>query len=624
MRCLLLLSTLLFLSSCKTSANRSKLDSAYWMQEEKVTLIHFEDDTFTVRTCPKTSELTESLKVRKDMAEAKKLCNSLKTTVPPASLVNAITEEIMGPAPAEIVSIKGVRLAKLAGEIARLKQNISSHEETLSSLSEDEKELIAGDSVAELKTLKSQVFAMDNERSLLDRFKNDVEMLKSIDVTTTLALQSKVATVAAEQAKIFVEMLADIRIYNLVPDRDTILISALEKFKPTCVGGMASGESRTVTEGTERRKIQCKANGVVEIQTVGCGMPGYELMKKDGATSYCAFTGKDVQLSEMVATHDGICGISPQGTVTCWGKVGQFPMTIDGSFASDIGTDTQTNVIRNLGSSTNQLCSFGQNGKVRRCWPSAISPSGDHSYQSVQGGETHMCGITSTGTVNCWGDNTFKQLSVPSDLGKVKQLSSMENVSCAVQESGMVKCWGEPMNRAFNPQDIPGAIQPALSVSVGSTHACGLAANKAVVCWGEAKPARAVPTDLTPSRAVTAGRYETCAISESGDLRCWGKGPTEQNYKIGPALKDVKSLYLSRWGANFCATYGTARNVSCWGSQVFDQAYSIGAPADLTQVKAIDITTSGYACALRDNGEVRCWGNTLGIPAAPGKLETRQ
>jgi alpha-tubulin suppressor-like RCC1 family protein len=613
----------LSLASCKSSGNRSKLESAFWLQEEKVTLIAFQNDTFIVSNCQASPELTEALKVRKSMDEAMRLCSDLTRAVAPASLVSAITEDIVGPAPAEIVSIKGERLKRLAAEIARLKQSIEAHEETLSSMSEEEKELVAAETVGELKSLKAEVYAMDNERLLLDRYKNDAEMLKSVDVSTTLALQSKIATAAAEQAKIFTEMLADIRIYPLVPDRDLILIAALDKFKPACVGGMASGEVQTLTEGPEKRKIQCKANGKIEVQTVGCALPGYELVRREGATASCAFTGKDVRLSEMVATHDGMCGISPQGSVTCWGKIGQFPMTIDGNFASDIGADTETSVIRNLASSTHQLCAFGQNGKPRRCWPSAPAPQSEGSVQSIEGGEAHMCAITADKTVSCWGENTFKQLAVPSDLGKVKQLSTMENVNCAVQESGLVKCWGEAMNETFDPQDIPSAIQPALSVSVGSTHACGLASNRAVICWGEAKPARAVPVDLGPSRAVTAGRHETCAISDAGDLRCWGKGPSEQGYKPGPALKDVKSIFVSRWGANFCATHGAQRSVSCWGSQFFDQAYSIEAPADLSLVKSIDITTSGYACALRDSGEVRCWGNTVGIPAAPGKLETR-
>lgn len=232
-----------------------------------------------------------------------------------------------------------------------------------------------------------------------------------------------------------------------------------------------------------------------------------------------------------------------------------------------------------------------------------------------------MCGITSNQDVKCWGQNDFHQLESPAGLRGAKQISTLENVSCVVTEEGKLQCWGEPTDKQeFEPSKIPTTLGKANSVSVGPQHVCGLDTNNKVICWGENVDAAKVPKDLQPAAFVISGRYESCIITTTGDLRCWGKGPQGRAYRTAPDLKDVKNIFVSRWGANFCAIYDSDSKLSCWGSEIYIEPYKFEAPSGLKDVKTVAITTSGYACALTESNQLRCFGNTADIPSEPTKL----
>jgi hypothetical protein len=150
-------------------------------------------------------------------------------------------------------------------------------------------------------------------------------------------------------------------------------------------------------------------------------------------------------------------------------------------------------------------------------------------------GSYHTCARLDSGTVRCWGDNTYGQLgygntfdvggggtySTPATAGdvdvggKVIQLATGEFHTCALLESGAVRCWG-----------------------LGRYGAVGYG-TVAEVCAGEipdfncSLPACCVGDDETPASAgdvdvgckvvaLTAGARHTCAQLDNGAVRCWG------------------------------------------------------------------------------------------------------
>lgn len=622
MRLLLVLS-LLGAMSCKTSSSRSKLDAAAWMDGDLAKLIYFENDTFIVNSCPapKDGEMREALRNKKDLEEIKKICNQTSTPVSPSALKAALTEEILAPADTKLGATKSERLKAIPRQIAELKMSLNVEEEILAAIDEELVDIVAAETVGLVKKLRQNLSDLDSEFKSIEQAMNDPGKLKSIDISTTLALQSKIASNAVEQADLLVDLLRDVKVYTLDMERNTTLVTALQRFAPACSHGMSVGESKSVNRGVERLDVVCEKNGIVKVLQTNCTLPGYELVNSRRGGKSCVFRAGKTSIASLVATHDGICGLNSKGEMSCWGKVGQFPLNIDlGSLNRN--SNRRGDLLQGLTASAQQLCAFNRAGGINSCWPSSGErPPMSQKFVKVAGGETHMCGITDAGEVKCWGENNFKQKEIPQGISDAKQISTLENVTCIIDGQSKLKCWGEQVDKVgFDPSNIPSIIDTVNSVSVGPQHICTIDSQQKVLCWGEETDAKRVPDDLNESVFVQAGRFESCAISKQGDLRCWGSAPRESSYKSAPALKNVKSVVVSRFGANFCAIYDEDRKLACWGRETYNEQFKFEAPSDLRNVTAVAITTSGYACAVSNNSQLSCFGNTSDIPSPSTKF----
>lgn len=134
-------------------------------------------------------------------------------------------------------------------------------------------------------------------------------------------------------------------------------------------------------------------------------------------------------------------------------------------------------------------------------------------------------------------------------------------------------------------------------LDLGDEHTCTVLGDRTVRCWGRGLAGRlgygdeanvlsgaaARPVDLGPgrsARAVSAGDFHTCAILDDASVRCWGFGA---NGRLGyAATADVRS--------------------------------PAGAPAvDIGAGRTARAITTGasHTCAIRDDGQVVCWGNGI-------------
>ena len=268
-------------------------------------------------------------------------------------------------------------------------------------------------------------------------------------------------------------------------------------------------------------------------------------------------------------------------------------------------------------------------------------------------GGNHACARFDDGSLRCWGGDLRGQVgdgtpnithAVPievGELGKVVRVATGTNSTCAVLEDRTVQCWGDIMQRvdasARSARPLPVlSLREVVDVSVGFTSLCAVTVAGAVLCVGEnetgllgdgtktrrseARPVRGVSDAVE----VAVSANHACARSRDGSVRCWGGNTDRQLGEAGvpqrllpakvPRLPPAKQLAIG--GRHTCALLedGTVR---CWGANESGQLGDGSRDArtgpvqvaDLSSVLAISAGRGDGTCALRADGNVRCWGN---------------
>jgi cysteine-rich repeat protein len=259
------------------------------------------------------------------------------------------------------------------------------------------------------------------------------------------------------------------------------------------------------------------------------------------------------------------------------------------------------------------------------------------------GGGYHTCAILYNGAAKCWGNNDFGQLGLgdtlergdaPSEMGSnlvvinlglgatVAAIAGGDRHTCAVLTGGSVKCWG---------RNASGQL------GLGDVMNRGDAANE----MGDTLPV----VDLGIGKVATglaAGYFFTCARFNDGSVKCWGGNASGQlglgttlakgdgMNEMGPSLPAVDLGGLAHAsaitaGADHACALLDDGTVKCWGhngsgqlglgdvSSRADEPNEMGEllpPVDLGAGKKAKAIAAGYVhtCALLEDGAVKCWG----------------
>lgn len=250
----------------------------------------------------------------------------------------------------------------------------------------------------------------------------------------------------------------------------------------------------------------------------------------DESAEPVAVVGLDSGVVAVAAGEQNSCALLASGAVKCWGK--------------------------------NDFGQLGDDSEVESS-PEPVDVAGLTDAASIAAGLTHVCVVTTTKAMKCWGSNLYAELGLGSsgngahtpgavpDLTNVASIATGDGVTCAATAAGALSCWGKNADGQIGngesgtqlQQDTPAAVTGLSSgtsgVSSGYGFTCAVQAG-AAKCWGSnfnlvlgngegASFTSDTPVDVTSldsdvtAIAATSSDH-VCALLASGAVQCWGSG----------------------------------------------------------------------------------------------------
>ncbi|MDQ3548338.1 MAG: RCC1 domain-containing protein, partial [Chloroflexota bacterium] len=128
------------------------------------------------------------------------------------------------------------------------------------------------------------------------------------------------------------------------------------------------------------------------------------------------------------------------------------------------------------------------------------------TYSQVSAGYDHTCGLTTTGSIVCWGDDQYGQTNVTA--GTYSQVSAGYDHTCGLTTAGSIVCWGD---------STPPVITPTVSGTLGDND---WYTDDVIVTWkvtdDESDITNPDGCDETSITADTAETTLTCTATSTG------------------------------------------------------------------------------------------------------------
>ncbi len=279
------------------------------------------------------------------------------------------------------------------------------------------------------------------------------------------------------------------------------------------------------------------------------------------------------------------CAIADNNQVYCWGanSFGQLgDQTTDNQLSPKLVTrPSGVNSWQFISAGGTHTCAIADNNQAY-CWgvnhnpndgnpsgqlgnglpddqpiPTQVSnPIGVSSWQFISAGGTHTCAIADNNQAYCWGYNEYGQLGnnttenqlSPTLVINSSGVTSWKNVStgfnntCGIANNDQLYCWGMGGVNGDNTEDDrltpvqvvnPSGIGSWKSATIFNEHACAIADNNQVYCWGYligngSEDELFVPTQVSNPLGVgswlqvSVGFEHSCAIANDNKTYCWG------------------------------------------------------------------------------------------------------
>jgi alpha-tubulin suppressor-like RCC1 family protein len=315
--------------------------------------------------------------------------------------------------------------------------------------------------------------------------------------------------------------------------------------------------------------------------------------------------------TRMIAGGSHTCGATAAGEVACWGSnsAGQLG---DNSTTQRLTPRRAQTTLRfaALAAGANHTCALGEAGSASSCWgngqfgqlgngasSNSLTPvaiSGGLTWTALTAGDSHTCGIASSGLAYCWGQGGSGQLGTGGVINVATPTAVQGNTrftsiaaaganTCAIAEAGETRCWGGRFG--LTPVVISGGHLFTL-VRLGGNHACGIVADGTAYCWGANQSGQLgtggvaespVPTAVQTSLRFTViapGENYTCGLVANGSAYCWGSN-TDGQLGLGfvsptqltpvPVVGGFGFSGLRAGGRHTCGIALQTNAAICWG-----------------------------------------------------------
>jgi alpha-tubulin suppressor-like RCC1 family protein len=365
---------------------------------------------------------------------------------------------------------------------------------------------------------------------------------------------------------------------------------------PYCWGNNAEGQLGIGTTSIVRVPVEVQMpSGVTQVaagftQTCGAAADGTgycwgnnDFGKLGDGTTVARVTPAivvgtpSISLTQTVTWRDHSCALSTTGEVLCWGFGGSGRLGYGGTLnqASPVsvtlggGVTASAVTVGNAHSCAlidaggavcwgfNSSGQLGNGTTTQSTTPIAVTMPDGVSFVQLEAGSSHTCGLSSTGSIYCWGSNSFGQLGVNSLSSSTIPtlavqpegvvfafISTGMSHTCAVATNGDAYCWGLNQNGQLGDgsstnQLVPTRVSGTASftrIAAGDSHSCATTATGTAFCWGfnivgqlgtggGASSTTPVAVSLpvgTSFSTITAGSSHSCATSSQGPTYCWG------------------------------------------------------------------------------------------------------
>lgn len=316
-------------------------------------------------------------------------------------------------------------------------------------------------------------------------------------------------------------------------------------------------------------------------------------------------SGASVTLNEsnVLGNTQAAAGRNDSGVVSAWGQGASGGSSPTSAFNSRVTTLSATHHAFAAINQSGDLFAWGDTSKGGSV-PSALANRSGWNLVVASSG-MFVARNTQSPYIAVWGDNTYGQLDIPSEVTSMSDVVQIQcnDYACVVLNSrGQVYGWGGANYGGSIPQEIA-ALSDIVEISASASAFCARRSNGTVVAWGQNAYGGEVPSNIAALSNIARvyGCYSGfCAVQTSGAVAAWG----ESAILSAPALSDVVHVQGTEYA--FCALRSNG-SVYAWGNST---AGSLPADiAQLTDIVAVSATATAFA-VLRKNGAVSAWGDS--------------
>lgn len=352
-------------------------------------------------------------------------------------------------------------------------------------------------------------------------------------------------------------------------------------FGDNCRGQLGTGDRRSsqeavivpgladIVEVTASRDSSC---ALARDGSLWCwGRAGARTDPRSGPrTRPTPVAGLDHAVALAVA-GDRSCAVTADGAVLCWGDRHAGPGALERCPAYEPTRLDQIEAAVDITMGSTTGCVRHPSGRAS-CWqydPAAATRTTGivlpGVYDNLSAGTGHVCGLDRAGVVHCLRlgggappGEPPSSITIPLP-GPAVQLDVTDARACAVTQTGSVHCWSLTAAHDLGAKVEALPFTDAVEVALGGDEAtCARTQGGRVACIGELPAPAEQIAALTGVRRLALGYAGLCVVTEGDEVRCLGP--------LHPVELDVRTRHLGLGDDHACAL-GDDGRVRCWGEQ---------------------------------------------------------